>query len=110
MVFSLQLIKLDFYPFYFQNWEFHIDDRSKASSTDLLGELCIILIFNNLTVTWDTDTIPMKDKGTLNTQKALVEVYLASTEPQSLVEEFFRYTQTLDEKTCNLRIRNQYVQ
>jgi hypothetical protein len=57
---------------------------------DLLGELGIILI------TWDTDTIHMKDKCTQNTQEALVEVYLASTEPQSLVDEFSRSTKILD--------------
>jgi hypothetical protein len=72
-----------------------VDDRSKTSNTfgmiicrDLLGELGIILNFNNHTVTWDTDTIPMKDRGTLNTQDALLEVYLASDEPKSLVDKF----------------------
>jgi hypothetical protein len=51
-------------------WEFHIDDQSKPSDTygmiigrDLLGKLGIILNFNDKTVTWDTDTIPMKDRG-----------------------------------------------
>jgi Aspartyl protease len=65
------------------SWKFHVDDSSKSSSTydmiigrDLLGELGIILNFNDHTLTWDTDTIPMKDKGTLNTQDALLEVYL----------------------------------
>jgi hypothetical protein len=61
------------------SWEFHVDDRSESSSTydmimgrDLLGELCIIMNFNDHTVTWDTlhtvtwdtDTIPMKDRDT----------------------------------------------
>ena len=63
---------------------------------DLLGELGIILNFNDHTVTWDTDTIPMKDRGTLNTQDALLEVYLASNEPKSLVDEFSRSTKILD--------------
>jgi len=47
------------------SWVFHVDDRSESSSTydmiigrDLLGELGIILNFNDKTVTWDTDTIP----------------------------------------------------
>jgi hypothetical protein len=53
------------------NWEFHVDDRSESSSTydmiivrerALLGELGIIMNFNDHTVTWDTDTIPMKDR------------------------------------------------
>jgi hypothetical protein len=77
------------------SWKFHVDDRSKSSSTydmiigqDLLGELGIILNFNDHTVTWDTDTIPMKDSGTLNTQDALLGVYLASIKPKSLVDEF----------------------
>jgi hypothetical protein len=50
---------------------FHVDDRSESSSTydmimgrDFLGELGIIMNFNDHTVTWDTDTIPMKDRDT----------------------------------------------
>jgi hypothetical protein len=85
------------------SWKFHIDNRSKLSSTydmiigrDLLGELGIILNFNDHTVTWDTDTIPMKDRGTLNTQEAILEVYLASNEPKSLVDEYLRSTKILD--------------
>jgi hypothetical protein len=51
------------------SWEFHVDDRSESSRTndmgrDLLGELGIIINFNDYTVTWDTDTIPMKDRDT----------------------------------------------
>jgi hypothetical protein len=53
------------------SWEFHVDDRSESSSTyvmimgrDLLGELGIIMNFNDHTVTRDTDTIPMKDRDT----------------------------------------------
>jgi hypothetical protein len=63
---------------------------------DLLDNIGIILIFNDHTVTWDTDTIPMKDRGTLHTQDALLEVYLASNEPQSLVNECSRSTKILD--------------
>jgi hypothetical protein len=66
------------------SWKFHVDDCSKSSDTYdmiigqyLLGESRIILNFNDHTVTWDTDTIPMKDRGTLNTQNALLEVDLA---------------------------------
>jgi hypothetical protein len=36
-----------------------------------MGELGIIHYFNNHTAIWGTDTIPMKDKGTLNTQEGL---------------------------------------
>jgi xylose isomerase len=53
------------------SWAFHVDDRSESSSTydmimgrDLLGELGISMNFNDHTVTWDTDTIPMKDRDT----------------------------------------------
>ena len=63
---------------------------------DLLGKLGIILNFNDKTVTWDTDTIPMKDRGTLNSQKVITEIYLAANEPQSLVDEFSRSTKILD--------------
>jgi Retroviral aspartyl protease len=51
------------------SWLFHVYDRSELSSTydmiigrNILGELGNILNFNDKTVTWDTDTIPMKDK------------------------------------------------
>jgi hypothetical protein len=55
------------------SWAFHVDDRSESSGTydmnivqgrDLLGELGIIMNFNDHTVTWDTDTTPMKDRDT----------------------------------------------
>jgi hypothetical protein len=45
------------------SWEFHVDDCSESSSTydmiigqkiDLLGELGIIMNFNDLMVIWDT--------------------------------------------------------
>jgi hypothetical protein len=46
------------------SWAFHVDDRSESSSTydmimgrDLLGELSIIMNFNDHTVTWDTDSV-----------------------------------------------------
>jgi hypothetical protein len=48
-----------------------VDDRSESSSTydmiigrDLLGESGIIMNFNDHTITWDTDTIPIKDRDT----------------------------------------------
>jgi hypothetical protein len=48
------------------SWAFYVDDRSESSSTedmiigrDLLAELGIIINFNDHTVNWDTDTIPM---------------------------------------------------
>jgi hypothetical protein len=51
----------------FSSWEFRVDDRSESSSTydmimgqDLLGELGIIMNFNDHTVTWDTDITTMK--------------------------------------------------
>jgi hypothetical protein len=55
----------------YSSWVFHVDDRSESSITydmiigqDLLGELGIIMNFHDHTVTWDTDTIPMKDRDT----------------------------------------------
>jgi hypothetical protein len=51
--------------------EFHVGNRSESSRTydmiigqgrDFLGELDIIMNFNDHTVTWDTDSIPMKDR------------------------------------------------
>ena len=38
----------------------------------------------------------MKDRGTLNTQNALIEVYLSANEPQSLVNKFLLSNKILD--------------
>jgi hypothetical protein len=55
------------------SWAFHVDDRSESSSTyDMIIDnqqispwrIGIIMNFNDHTVTWDTDTIPMKDIDT----------------------------------------------
>jgi hypothetical protein len=63
------------------SWAFHVDDRSESSSTydmimgrDLLGESGIIMNFNDHTVTWGTDTIPIKERGTLSSVEALIEI------------------------------------
>jgi hypothetical protein len=54
--------------------------------------------FNNHTVTWDTDTIPMKDgdTGTLSSVEALIEVYMIENEPQTLRYEYSQSTKILD--------------
>jgi hypothetical protein len=52
--------------------------------------------FNDHTVTWDTDTIPMKDRGTLSSVEALIEVYMSANEPQTLRNEYSRATKILD--------------
>jgi hypothetical protein len=57
---------------------------------DLLRKLGIVMNFNDHTVTWDTDTIPMKDRDTctLSSVEALSEVYLGANEPQTLRDEY----------------------
>jgi hypothetical protein len=57
---------------------------------DGIGELEIILNFNNHIV-----NIPMKDRVSLNTQDTPFEVYLASNEPNSLVDQFLSSTNFL---------------
>jgi hypothetical protein len=54
--------------------------------------------FNDHTVTWDTDTIPMKDRDTctLLSVEALIEVYMSANEPQTLRDEYFHATKILD--------------
>jgi hypothetical protein len=61
-----------------------------ATNRDILGELGIIMNFNEHTVTWDTDTIPMKDRdtSTLSSVEALIEVYMSANEPQTLRDEY----------------------
>jgi hypothetical protein len=84
-------------------WEFHVDDQSKPWNTyemiigrDLLGKLGIMLNFNDTTFTWNTDTIPMKDRGYLNSQRSITEIYLTANEPQSLMDKISRSTKILD--------------
>jgi hypothetical protein len=57
---------------------------------DLLEESGIIMNFNDHMVTWDTDTIPMKDRdnSTLSSVEALIEVYKSENQPQTLRDEY----------------------
>jgi hypothetical protein len=50
------------------------------------------------TVTWDTDTLPMKyrDTCTLSSAEALVEVYMSVNEAQTLRDEYSRDTKIPD--------------
>jgi hypothetical protein len=48
----------------------------------------IIINFNDKTITSDTDTIPMKDRGTLSSIETLIEVYINKNEPQTLRYEY----------------------
>jgi glutamyl/glutaminyl-tRNA synthetase len=54
--------------------------------------------FNDHMVTWDTDTIPMKDSdnSTLSSLEALNEVYMIANEPQTLRDEYSQATKILD--------------
>jgi hypothetical protein len=63
------------------SWAFHVDDRYESSSTydiimgrDLLGELDIIMNFNDHTVTWDTEHYSNERRGTLSSVEALIEI------------------------------------
>jgi hypothetical protein len=49
----------------------------------------MIMNFNDQTVTWDTDTIPMKDRDicTLSSAETLIEVYLSTNDPQTLRDD-----------------------
>jgi hypothetical protein len=64
---------------------------------DLLGEIGIIMNFNDHTVTWHTDTIPIKDRDTctLSSVEALIEVDVSENEPQTLRDEYYRATKIL---------------
>jgi hypothetical protein len=80
--------------------------------------------FNDHTVIWDTDTIPMKDrdKCNLSSVEALIEVYMSANEPQTLRYEYSGATKILDAdykpkpaslddviKTCeNLHVEEQH--
>jgi hypothetical protein len=50
--------------------------------------------FNDQAITWDNDTITMKDRdtSTLSSVEALIENYMIANEPQTLIDEYFRAT------------------
>jgi hypothetical protein len=89
---------------------------------DLLGELGIIMNFNDHKVTWDSDTIPMKNRETctLSSLESIIEVYMSANEPQTLSDEYSQATKILDAenkpaslddviKTCeNLHVEEQH--
>jgi hypothetical protein len=54
--------------------------------------------FNDHTVTWDTDTIPMKDRdnSTLSSVEALIEVNMSANDPQTIRDEYSRANKILD--------------
>jgi hypothetical protein len=54
--------------------------------------------FNDHTVTWDTDTIPMKNRDacTLSSVETLIEVYMSANEPQTLRNEYSPAIKILD--------------
>jgi hypothetical protein len=54
--------------------------------------------FNDHTVTWDTDTISLKNRGTctLSSVEDLIEVYMNTNESQTLRYEYSRSNQILD--------------
>ena len=41
---------------------------------DLPGKLSMIIKFNDKVVTWDTDTIPRKDRATILTSESPLEI------------------------------------
>jgi hypothetical protein len=67
-----------------------------AINQDLLGEPGIIMNFNDHTVIWDSDTFSIKDRGTLSSVEALIEVYMSANEPQTLRDEYSWATKILD--------------
>jgi hypothetical protein len=83
------------------SWEFHVDDRPELSSTydmiigrrrALLGELGIIMNFNDHTVNWDTGKSHYSNErqrySTLSSVEALIEVHMSANEPQTLTDEY----------------------
>jgi hypothetical protein len=50
----------------------------------------------SLGVLTHNDTIPMKDRGTLSSVEALIEVYMNANEPQTIRDEYSRATKILD--------------
>jgi hypothetical protein len=60
--------------------------------------------FNDQKVIWDSDTNSMKDKGTLSSVEALIEVYMSANDPQTLRDEYFRATNILYEEYKSARL------
>jgi hypothetical protein len=76
-----------------------------AINRDLLGELGIIINLNDHTVTWNADTIPMKDRCTLSSVETLIEVYMSANEPQTFRDEYYRATKFLDTECTPVSIK-----
>jgi hypothetical protein len=57
-----------------------------------------LINFNEHTVTWDTNTISMKDRDTTlyHQERALIEVYMRANEPQTLTNEYSQATKIID--------------
>jgi hypothetical protein len=68
--------------------------------TDLLGELGIIMNFNDQMVPWDTDNRNYSNErqryNTLSSVETLIEVYMSANEPQTLRDEYSQATKILD--------------
>jgi hypothetical protein len=60
--------------------------------------MIISMNFNDHTVIWDTDSIPMKDRDPIQHTyiQSLIEVHLSANEPQKLRDEYSRATKILD--------------
>jgi hypothetical protein len=55
----------------------------------------MIMSFNEHTVTWDSDNIPMKD-STLSSVEAMIDAYMIANEPKTIRDEYSRATKILD--------------
>jgi hypothetical protein len=54
--------------------------------------------FNDHTVTWDTELIPVKNREgqTQSSTEVLIEVYLSANEPQTLRDEYSQASKIFD--------------
>jgi hypothetical protein len=60
--------------------------------------------FNDHTGNWDTDTIPAKDRHTLSSAEALIELHMSANEPQTTNHK----PQTINHKLKPIKIRDEY--
>jgi hypothetical protein len=63
---------------------------------DLLTELGMIINFQDKTVSLDTDTISIREKGNLKALKLLTKVYLTTNEPKLLKDAYSHSNKMLD--------------
>ena len=97
-------------------WTAHVDDhtdRKRAQydliiGNDLLGEIGMDLCFSTGEIKWDTESVPMKNRGLVSDQKAVKLLYHTLVQPPIIMEAEERHRRILDADYSKVNI-DEYV-